>query len=98
MNSKWVCIVCGILLLLGIPTGWPYSYYVLLRWIVCFASIFVAYSFYKANLSGWTWVFGAIALLFNPILPFYLNKGLWVLIDLVSSVLFFVSAYSIKQK
>jgi hypothetical protein len=97
MNPKWVCIVSAILLLIGIPTGWPYSYYILLRWIICAASIYVAYRFYKSKITGWAWIFGSLALLFNPVLPFYLNKSTWVGIDLISSILYFVAGYSVKK-
>lgn len=97
MNSKWVCVISGVLLLLGIPSGWPYSYYVLLRWIVCAASIYVAYNASKDKRNGWAWVFGGIALLFNPIFPFYLDKSIWVLIDLGSAVFFFVGSHSIGK-
>lgn len=98
MNQKWVFIISGILLLLGIPAGWPYSYYILLRWLICAASIYAAYNFYQSNLKGWTWVFGTVALVFNPIFPFYFVKETWVLIDIISAVLFLLSAYSIKKK
>lgn len=98
MNPKWACIICGILLLLGIPTGWPYGYYVLLRWIVCGGAIFAAVGFSKSKLPGWALTFGAIALLFNPIIPVYLNKSAWVGIDLITSIIFFLSAYAIKEK
>jgi hypothetical protein len=36
-------------------------------------------------------VFGAIALIFNPIIPIYLKKETWILIDIISSMLFFYS-------
>jgi hypothetical protein len=93
---KWLGIISGILLLLAIPTGWPYDFYVLLRWAICTFSIIIAYNFYKSNLTAWTFVFGAVAFLFNPIIPIYLNKGTWVTIDLISAILFFIATFSIK--
>ena len=97
MKMKNICIVCGILLLLAIPSWWPYGFYILLRWIICAVSIYVAYSFYKSKLTAWAFVFGAIAILFNPIYLVYLDKSSWVGIDFVSSILFFISAYSTKN-
>ena len=94
---KNICIVCGILLLLAIPSWWPYIFFTLLRWIVCAISIYVAYGFYKSKLTGWTFIFSAVAILFNPIYPIYLAKSSWVGIDFISSILFFVSAYSVKK-
>ena len=98
MNIKWLSVITGILLLLGIPNGWPYGYYVVLRWIVCGASIFNVIGFSKSKLTGWVLVFGAIAFLFNPLIPVYLNKNSWVGIDLISAIVFFFAAYSIKDK
>ena len=98
MNIKWLCIASGILLLLGIPYGWPYSYYIFLRWFIFVAAIITAIGFGKSKLTGWAIVFGALAFLFNPIIPVYLNKSSWVLIDFVSAILFFLAAYSVKKE
>ena len=97
MKMKNICIICGILLLIAIPSWWPYGFYTLLRWVICAISVYVAYNFYKSKLSAWTFVFGSIAILFNPLFPIYLTKSSWVGIDFISSILFFVSAYSIKN-
>ena len=98
MNIKWLCIASGILLLMAIPTGWPYNFYILLRWVISISSIIVAWGFYKSKLTAWTFVFGSVAFLFNPIIPIHLAKSSWVLIDFVSAILFFLAAYSIKGK
>lgn len=97
MKMENICIICGILLLIAIPSWWPYGFYTLLRWVICAVSIYVVYGFYKSKLIGWTFVFGAIAILFNPLFPVYLDKSSWVGIDFISAILFFVSAYSIKK-
>lgn len=99
MNIKWLAIITGVMLVLGIPVGWwPYGYYILLRWVVCISAIIIANGFNKSGLKGWMLIFASIAFLFNPIIPVYLNKETWVLIDLVSAILFFISAYSVKKK
>jgi hypothetical protein len=41
------------ILLLAIPSIWPYGYYVLLRWAICGISIFVAYQAYEWKHKGW---------------------------------------------
>ena len=97
MNIKWLCIASGILLLLAFPSGWPYGYYIFLRWIIFISSIAIANGFYKAGIISWVLVFGALAFLFNPIVPIYLNKSSWVAIDLISAVLFFAASGSIKS-
>ena len=98
MNIKQISIIAGILLILAIPPFWPYGYYIFLRWAIFISSIVIANGFYKANLIGWVFVFGALAFLFNPIVPIHLNKSSWVAIDLVAAILFFLAAYSIKRK
>lgn len=98
MNIKWLSVISGVLLLLGISNGWPYDYYIILRLIVCGVAIFNAVGFSKSKLTGWVLVFGALAFLFNPFFPVYLNKSSWIGIDLISAIIFFLSAYSIKEK
>ena len=92
MNTKTLCMVSGVLLILAIPTGWPYDFYILLRWLIFAVSAYVAWGFYKSNLPTWTLILGGIALLFNPILPFYLSKSSWVVMDLIAAILFFLAA------
>lgn len=98
MNIKTICIVSGILLVLAIPTGWPYDFYILLRWLIFASSAIVAYGFYTSKFSAWALIFGAVAFLFNPIVPVYLSKSTWVPIDLIGAILFFIAAYSFKKK
>lgn len=95
---KRLCIASGIFLLLAIPSGWPYDYYILLRWFICISAIITARGFYKSKLTGWVLIFAALAFLFNPLFPVHLNKSSWVGIDLISAIVFFLSAYSIKNK
>jgi len=92
MKTKTLCIVCGILLLIAIPSWLPYGFYTFLRLIICAASLYIAYTFYKSKLNGWMLVFGSIALLFNPIIPIYLNKKSWIVIDFTGMILFFIAA------
>ncbi|MBP8961035.1 hypothetical protein KBG31_02310 [Patescibacteria group bacterium] len=99
MSTRPLCIISGILLLLAIPSGWwPYGYYIFLRWVIFVSSIINALGFHKSKLTAWAFIFGAIAFLFNPFFPIYLNKSSWVAIDFITATLFFLSAYSIRQK
>lgn len=38
--------------------------------------------------SGWAWVFGIIALLFNPIIPVHLSREIWAPIDIMAALIF----------
>ncbi|MFH0936942.1 MAG: DUF6804 family protein [Candidatus Daviesbacteria bacterium] len=97
MSIKKVCLISGFLLLLAIPTGLPSAYYQLLRFIIFAVAAFVAWKFYESKLPAWTYVFGAVAFLFNPIFPIYLDKSAWVVIDFVSAILFFLAGHSVKR-
>lgn len=97
MNIKWLCIASGVFLLLAIPSGWPYDFYILLRWIIFITSLIVAIGFHKSGLNGWMMVFGGVVFLFNPIIPIHLAKSSWVLIDFVSAILFFIASSSTKK-
>lgn len=93
---KTLSFVAGAMLILAI-LPFPYAYYTLLRWAITIFAILVAYNFYKQDKSSWTWVFGGIAVLFNPIAPVYLSKGVWVILDFIGACLFSISAFS-KRK
>jgi len=97
MNIKWLCLISGILLLLGIPAGWPYSYYVLLRWIILISSAIVAFGFFNSKLQAWALIFGAVAILFNPLIPIYMSKQTWIIFDFIGACLFFIAGFSFKQ-
>lgn len=98
VNMKVLCLISAVALLLAIPSGWPYDYYILLRWFIFISSLIVGWEFYKSKLQGWALIFGLNAILFNPIIPVYLQKSTWVLIDLASSVLFFLATLSVKKQ
>lgn len=97
MKMKYLFIGCGVLLLLAIPAIWPYDFYVLLRWVISISSAYIAYRFYKSNIQSWMFVFAGLMFLFNPVFPINLIKSSWVFVDLVSSILFFVSSNQLKN-
>lgn len=75
----------------------PYSYYTLLRFIVCGVTAYGAYFASELGKKGWAWTFGIIAILFNPIIPIHLNRSTWAIIDLGVAVLLLVSLFLLRQ-
>ncbi len=74
-------------LVIGIPTVWPIGYYTLVRLVVCAAAIYTIAArrgMDSPHLVGLAF----IALLFNPVIPVYLSKALWVVIDLAVAYYF----------
>lgn len=92
-------VIAIAMLLLAIPTGiWPYGYYVLLRWVVTATALFVLWIAYTVERKLWIFLMAIIAILFNPIVPIYLDKGTWVVIDFIVAILFLVSIFKIKRR
>jgi len=87
-----------IMLLLAIPTFWPYGYYVLLRWVVTISAVFLLSLVYESKKTFWLFLMGIVAILFNPIIPIYLDKETWIVIDFIVAILFLVSIFKIKSK
>ena len=69
----------------------PYGYYNLSRLVVCGCSIYFAISSNAKDQHVFVWVFGALAVLYNPILPIHLyEKELWMIVNLVTAAIFFL--------
>ena len=80
--------IVAVLLCLGV-LSLPYGYYTLLRIIVTIAAIINAYNFLEESNMEKVYLFGFLAILFNPLIPIYLGKELWILIDLAAAGIFF---------
>ena len=96
ISNNWFKILAALILLGGLGNN-AYSYYTFLRWAVMIAAAYSAYRAYKTGKTGWAWIMGIIAVLFNPIAPFYLKRDTWQLIDLVTACIFFASAFQSKS-
>lgn len=97
MNTKNTSFLLGFLLLVAVfPL--PYGYYVFLRLSIFVGSIFLAHAFYKRDQFNWMLVLAGLAILFNPIIPVHLSRGLWLPIDMVSAVTFFFIGNKLERK
>ncbi len=45
-----------------------------------------------------TWLFGFIALLFNPLIPIHLSREIWQPIDVICALLFVIAAIVLKEQ
>jgi len=89
--------VIAALALLGALAPWPYGYFQLLRFVVCPVSAYVAYFAYNWQKLWATWLFGFIAVLFNPLIPIHLSRELWQPIDTVCALLFAAVAFILRK-
>ena len=89
-------IIAAIMLILALAP-WPYSYYKLLRIVICCVGVYMAFMAYGWQKLWASWLFGLIAVLFNPLIPINLPRELWQPVDLVSAVLFFSIGLIMKE-
>ena len=93
-----VSVISIIMLILAIPTFWAYGYYVLLRWVVTISAVFLLSLAYESKKTFWLFLMGMVAILFNPIIPVYLDKETWVVIDFIVAIIFLASIFKVKLK
>ena len=75
----------------------PYGYYTLLRWVVCAVAAYSAYLSTTVNRIPWAWVFGLVALLFNPLVPARIDRATWAYIDVAVGILFLASVFFVRE-
>lgn len=75
----------------------PYGYYTILRLAVSISSGISVFNCLENEETGLALVFGLILLLFNPIFPIYLDKGTWIMIDIIIGIFFAISGFNEKD-
>lgn len=91
---KILLIACACFLLLAI-TNLPIGYFTFLRIVVTICSVMVVVKDAEKGINLWVIGFGITAIIFNPLVPVYLqDKSIWIPIDIASAVLFFSKAFS----
>lgn len=89
-------LIAAIMLLVAIAPL-PYGYYQAMRWVVCGIAIYIAYKSFRWGKRWAIWLLGAIAILFNPILPIYLSREAWQPIDIVCAILFGLTIILLRE-
>jgi hypothetical protein len=84
-------VIAAVMLLLALAP-WPYGYYQLLRFVVCGAAGYVAFMTYNWKKIWAMWLFGFIAILFNPFIPIHLSREVWQPIDVICGIIFAIAA------
>ncbi len=89
---KILALICAAFLLIAL-FDLPIGYYSFLRIIVTIGAISVIIYEVENGFNFWVVSFGIIAILFNPLIPIYLNnKDAWMPIDIITAVLFIVKS------
>ncbi len=90
---KFIIITCASALFIAL-FDLPIGYFTFLRIFVTIGSVAIIITeFKKFGLNYWVMTFGLVAIIFNPIIPIYLNnKNYWIPIDIISGLLFVIKA------
>lgn len=85
-----VAAIPMLALIWGMKPGNPYGYFVFLRIVVCFCAFIFTAIFAGQKRETLVVIFAGIAILFNPLLPIYLTREKWLVIDAATIVIFAV--------
>lgn len=96
VHPATVPAVIGALFLFLAILGGPYELFVVMRWAVTSMAIWMAIVAGGQKRTPWVVVFAAIALLFNPIIPFYATREFWVPIDFAGLVFFWAAGVNLR--
>ena len=88
-----VARIIAVLMLLWALTSPSYGYYTLLRFVVSGVTAYASYFSVKFRKIGWAWIYGIIAVLFNPLVPFHLDRTTWALVDVSVAVFLVISIF-----
>lgn len=78
-----VAIAVALLLWALVPAN-PYGYYMFLRVVICGVLAYLAWHVLDGKGSGWAFLFGSGAILYNPIATVSLTRGVWTVINLLT--------------
>ncbi|WP_407984769.1 DUF6804 family protein [Pontiella sulfatireligans] len=90
-------LIASVMLLGCLIDGLPYGYFQILRWVVCGVCGYRAYLSCTLEKKAWMWGFIFAAVLFNPISPIRLDRGVWAVTDVCLAVLLLLSLKAIRN-
>jgi hypothetical protein len=91
-----VLLIATAFLFAALFDGWPYGFFTLLRFVVFASSAYVAWMAYEVQKEKWVWIFGFLAVLFNPFIVIHLDREIWSVIDLIVGVFMIISLFVLK--
>lgn len=86
---------CAVSLFLG-AAPLPYGYYTFLRLIACGVFAFAAFLAHERKHVVLPWVYGLLAILFNPVVKVHLPKEAWMFVDIGAGILLLITAKALR--
>jgi hypothetical protein len=75
----------------------PYGYYLLLRVVICGICAFLAFVAHARQQTGWVWVLGISAVVYNPFGRVHLTREIWTVVNVVTIVLLAVTIWLFRR-
>ena len=75
----------------------PIGYYTILRLLTCGVCLYAGYEAIQEKQTGWVFVFGGIALVFQPLVPLRMTRETWKYIDVFTALFMIVSIALFKR-
>lgn len=88
MKKHIYLLLAAMLLLCLAPM--PYGYFMLVRFVMMVACGWMAYQYYQRNKTVATWVFGILAMLFQPMYKIALGRTVWNIVDVIVAIFLIV--------
>ena len=93
---KTVIYIAAAFLFVGV-LPLPHGYYMLLRFVACAVFAWAAYITYEKKVEVLPWVFGILAIAFNPIVKIHFPREVWGVVDLCSGLFLLVTSNKIQS-
>lgn len=90
-----IIYIAAAMLFLG-ATPLPYGYYMLLRLVACGVFAFAAFIAFDRKCKVLPWIFGFMALVFNPIIKIHFPKEVWAVVDVGAGILILAASKAVK--
>jgi len=74
----------------------PIGYFTVLRFVTSTVSLYGVYLSVKWKRTGWAFVLGAVAVLFNPLVRFQMTRQTWEYVDVGVALLFVASIFWLR--
>lgn len=92
-----ILLIAGVLVAPLSNITLPFAYFQLMNWVVVVASLVTVWQAYTQNNTFFVALFGLIAIVFNPIAPFYLRSDLWQIADVAVLLLFVLALFTVRS-
>jgi hypothetical protein len=100
-NSLYLFFLIPAALLIIAPlVSFPYGFYTLLRLLISITSGFIIYYSYKGSkgINEISIIFSIILILYNPVIPVFLTREIWMPINFITSGIYIYGFYKIKKQ